>query len=141
MHETRRSRLKPLFRILIGLLLLVLLAFGSAVTIALDAQVRPMRPVPISAPGSTSARVALTELQALKLDNISLRLENLTAPLRMEWGSVIREICAGANLEPGCSVDVKSHTVTGMPLTQRAQPPEPQPTSKAKTKKKHEESQ
>jgi len=95
----------------------------------------------MSAPGSNSTRVALTELQSLKLDNISLRLENLTAPLRMEWGSVIREICAGANLEPGCSVDVKSHTVTGVPLPQRAQPPEPSPSVKAKKKKKHEESQ
>lgn len=113
-----------------------------AVCAVAQPQARPMRPVPVSPPGSNQSRVPWTELQTLKMENIGLRQQAVMAPMMAEREALLKSMCADAHFQPGsCLFDPQGRTVTGTPIPPRTDSPEPSPKvkAKAKKKKKHED--
>jgi len=97
-----------------------------------------MRPIAVAPPGSAPTRVALTEIQLLRLENLSYRYNKALEPLNAELNALIFRTCTEAGFDPDpktCKVDTQGHTVSGNPLP-RAEPSEPELNAGSQKKKK-----
>lgn len=127
-----------ILRLLARAALLGSLLLGSATGgLAQSSQLLP--PVPILPPGTTNAEVALTETQALKLENANLRFQLAGAQAQiaaMAKNAVIGQICAELGLVD-CQIDPNARMARPVARIERPQVPprsaRPQPAKKTGT--------